>query len=122
MGVMSDSLLYFAYGSNLWPPRIRSRVPSARFVGCGWLKGFRLEFQKRGADGSAKADAHFTGRANHHVHGVLYQMLAGQRTRLDRYEGGYNLASVIVDQAQGERRAFTYVAAEPVICSLAPFD
>ena len=38
--------LYFAYGSNLHPPRLRARTPSARALGRADLEGYRLLFHK----------------------------------------------------------------------------
>ena len=37
-----DTYLYFAYGSNMNPERIRQRIPDARPVGRATLKGWRL--------------------------------------------------------------------------------
>lgn len=116
------TILYFAYGSNLWPPRMRARVPSAVSLGCHRLDGFRLRFGKRGADGSAKADIHFTGDTCHAVYGAVYLMLEAERPVLDRIEGGYNRASVLLGSKRDELRAFTYIAAEPVDEEYAPFD
>lgn len=119
---MTATLLYFAYGSNLWFPRMRQRVPSAHCLGRYQLSGFQLRFQKRGADGSAKADIHFTGEEDHRVHGVVYRIQISEQARLDQIEGGYNRASVLVVSADEEIRATTYVAAEPAPEPFAPFD
>ena len=41
---MQDTLLYFAYGSNLSTPRLRARVPSARKLESAVLTHHRLVF------------------------------------------------------------------------------
>lgn len=46
---------YFAYGSNMLTERLRARCPSAHPIGTGIAMGFRLNFSKRGEDGSGKA-------------------------------------------------------------------
>ncbi len=122
---MSEPLLsYFAYGSNLWEQRLQLRVPSARFAARASLPCFALRFHKRGRDGSAKADAFFTGRGTDTVHGVVYAMAARDLGTLDRIEGGYVRASVLLDSAAGGGVAFTYLAAEPRLDDprLLPFD
>ncbi len=48
--------LYFAYGSNMTSARLRARIPSARSVGAARIDGRRLVCNKRGRDGSGKAN------------------------------------------------------------------
>lgn len=115
-------LRYFAYGSNLWWPRLRGRVPSAERVSAACLYGFELQFRKIGGDGSAKADLRFTGQRSHVVHGVIYAIAAEDLPALDRIEGGYHRASVRLDHAGGTLWAFTYLASEPAAQPFAPFD
>jgi hypothetical protein len=50
------SVLYFAYGSNLKWTRMRQRIPSARREAIAFLDRYRLVCNKRGRDGSAKAN------------------------------------------------------------------
>jgi len=75
---------YFAYGSNLHPPRLRERTPSARVRGKALLRGYRLKLHKRGRDLSAKCDAARTGRREDLVRGVVYRIARGERRLLDR--------------------------------------
>lgn len=83
-------MLYFAYGSNLHILRIRARVPSAIPLTAARLPAHDLRFHKRGIDGSAKADACFTGNPGDAVHGVLFRVAAEEKLHLDRIEGvGY---------------------------------
>ena len=47
---------YFAYGSNLVMARLRARVPVFGLIGPARLPAMRLTFDKRGSDGSGKAN------------------------------------------------------------------
>lgn len=70
--------LYFAYGSNLWWPRMRQRCPGARAWGAATLDGYRL-VERLYADIGRQADSQ--------VHGVLYTVTAADLASLDRFEG-----------------------------------
>lgn len=116
------TLRYFAYGSNLWWPRLKARIPSAEWVAVAALPGFELQFRKIGVDGSAKADLRFTGQRSHAVHGVVYAIAVSELKILDRIEGGYHRASVCVDHPGGSLWAFAYLASQPAARPFAPFD
>lgn len=107
-------LLYFAYGSNMSSPRLLKRVGSARAIATAHLPGHVLRFRKRGRDGSAKCDACYTGLARDVVRGVIFEIAAGDKPRLDEQEGlgrGYGEKTVTVTDAQGRGyRAFAYYA------------
>jgi len=89
---------YFAYGSNMLDERLRHRCPSARCIATGSVAGWRLDFSKRGADGSGKATLG-AADACERTHGVLFHIELGGRAALDRAEGpGYRrLDDLIVD-------------------------
>ena len=70
--------LYFAYGSNLNPERIRYRIPEARAVGRAVLKGYKLT-ERLYAD----IDRSRGGR----VEGAVYCVSETELRRLDAYEG-----------------------------------
>lgn len=117
-------LKYFAYGSNLFAPRLKARVPSARFAGAARLADHRLVFHKRGVDGSGKATlAKSPGDA---VWGVVYVCGTGGIGGLRRAEGWpvqYRETEVEVAMAKWRRRVMTYVAAPSYIDpALRPFD
>lgn len=120
-----STLKYFAYGSNLHPVRLQKRVPESEFLCLASLAGYQLCFHKRSDDGSAKADAWFTGSANDVIYGALYQMPARQRPVLDRYEGvgnGYEVKLLEVVADEGLHDAFIYVAqASHVDANLKPY-
>ena len=110
----TDRFLYFAYGSNLHPGRLRLRTPSARVRTCAELPGFSLRFHKLGRDGSAKCDI---ARGRHdadRVHGVVYRLDPQHRAALDHAEGlgnGYEVKTVeLLTGDQAGISAFTYYA------------
>lgn len=96
---MSQTSLYFAYGSNLAATRMAERVRSARPAGIACLDGHRVVCNKLGADGSAKAnlEAHDGGR----VWGVLYELPEADFAILDRFEGGYERIRLQVTRGDG---------------------
>lgn len=81
------TLRYFAYGSNLHPERLRRRTPSAVLVTTSELPGWRLSFEKRGRDGSAKATITPADEPDLSVHGAVYEVAMAEKRRLDRIEG-----------------------------------
>lgn len=88
------TLLYFAYGSNLWPPRLRSRCPSARVRGRGFIAGWTPVYDKPGADGTAKLNIRRETRVE--THGAVYEIDEEERTALDLAEPGYTPFTVEV--------------------------
>lgn len=92
---MSDDVVrVFAYGSNLSTRRLHARTPSARAVCVASLGGYALRFHKRGADGSAKADAFRTGNTADRVWGVVWEIAADELPALSEVEAGYDLREV----------------------------
>lgn len=123
---MTDTVYYFAYGSNMSSARLGARLSTSRSVGIGALPAHRLEFHLLSrSDGSAKCDAFHTGRAEDVVHGVLFSFAAHELPVLDRYESrGVAYERVAVDILRpdgGHVQAYTYRAllAEP---GSLPFD
>lgn len=120
-----QTLLYFAYGSNLHPLRLRKRVPSTMELDVAELAGFALRFHKLSAhDGSGKCDAYRTGQTGDTVHGVVFQIAASDQSALDAFEGkGYGVQTVTVSGSQGPHEVFTYLAdPDSIDASLHPFD
>lgn len=79
------TFLYFAYGSNMLPARLRARCPSARIAGTGAAVGFDLAFSKASKDGSGKAT--LTAAADAVTPGVLFEIASAELQALDRAEG-----------------------------------
>jgi gamma-glutamylcyclotransferase (GGCT)/AIG2-like uncharacterized protein YtfP len=101
------SVLYFAYGSNLKESRMRERVSSARMEAVAFLEHHRLACNKRGRDGSAKAN--LVRAPGDRVWGVLYRLEKAHLAVLDRFESGYERVEVEVSTAAGgSHRASTY--------------
>jgi gamma-glutamylcyclotransferase len=99
-------LYYFAYGSNMCTGRLRARVSSARPVFIAQLLRHTLRFHKRSEkDRSAKADAEYTGRETDVVWGVIFEIDAVQKQRLDEVEGlgqGYEQKSISLKDCTGQ--------------------
>ncbi|WP_153555487.1 gamma-glutamylcyclotransferase family protein [Roseimaritima sediminicola] len=94
---------HFAYGSNLSTARLRARCPSAIPIAVGYIRGRALRFHKRGRDGTAKADAYFTGNPTDLLWGVVYRCDLAEKETLDRCESlgcGYDLVEVRVQANQ----------------------
>ena len=102
--------------------RIRRRVANARVLTTGYLAGRRLAFHKRGLDGSAKADAVHTGRADDVLWGVVYTLDTQGKRRLDEIELGYDTVEQTIVGCSGELPALFYVARSGSIdSSLKPY-
>ena len=102
---------YLAYGSNMLPRRIEDRLGRCPSLGAASVRGYSLEFHKRGRDGSGKCDAYFTGAPGETLHGVVYELTVAQRAALDEFEGvGYESCDLAVDTASGIIEVYTYVA------------
>lgn len=116
-------ILYFAYGSNMWPRRIELRLGACEVVGVVRLDQYALRFHKRGRDGSGKCDAFHTGNAADALHGVVYSLSHVQRNMLDEFEGpGYLSRNVTVRAESRLFTAYAYVAKpEHVDSDLQPF-
>lgn len=118
-------MLYFAYGSNMSKPRLLARLSGIEHVGRACLIAHQFRFHKCGKDGSAKADAFYTGRDGDQVHGVLYRLAKEDKARLDSIEDagiGYEAKSVsVLTPEGGVVEAFTYAALH-IDRSLFPFD
>lgn len=94
---MNESLLYFAYGSNMLKARIRQRVPSATVRGIAELPGYRLAWHKKSQDGSGKCD--IVAEPGASVFGAVYEIPGAEKAKLDSAEGlgaGYNEKTITV--------------------------
>ena len=112
--------LYFAYGSNLKSARMRARVSSSIFVARARVPTGRLSLDKRGNDGSGKANLTRTGGDG--VWGVIYRIDAEHWQHLDACEPGYDRVPVDLLTETGEAvTAHTYVS-RILTDSPIPFD
>lgn len=110
--------MYAAYGSNLHPVRLTTRIPAARLEGVARLAGWQFRFHKRGGDGSGKGNI---VEAEGDVYVAVYDIPDDGMATLDRIEGeGYRRERIEVAEF-GE--CFTYIAdASHVDDSLQPYD
>jgi len=112
--------LVFAYGSNMHPERMHARVPAAVSRGRARLDGHRMVFNKRGRDGSAKANLAPEPGAT--VWGVIWEIAAAELARLDRHEGGYERVHVHAETDDGTRWEVAVYVSERRTDDPRPFD
>jgi len=96
-----SSNLYFAYGSNLCAARLRELAPSARVRGAAHATDFALRIDKRGVDGTAKANLHRAPGGV--VWGAVYALEPTDWARLDARERDYS--RIEIEIVQGDQRA-----------------
>lgn len=121
-----EETLIFAYGSNMCLERLLARITNVSPYGRGFLPGWKLAFNKRGLDGSAKANVRSTGNVRDRTWGVVYQVTQSQKQVLDRYESlgiGYDRTRVDIHLESGTCQSWVYVARPQAIHEqLAPFS
>jgi len=110
----------FAYGSNMHPNRMLGRVSGAVSLGRARLRGYRLVLNKRGRDGSAKAN--LSADAEGLVWGVVWELSVASLATLDGHESGYERVALSVhcEGAGGEVEAEAYLSAR--LAAAIPFD
>jgi len=103
-------LYYFAYGSNMSVRRLQARTTTAR------LAAHRLQFRKRGHDGSAKCDIEHTCQSRDYVFGIVYSLAPGEKAILDQIEGlgrGYEIKHIrALSEEDKFIQAFAYYATD----------
>ena len=113
--------LYFAYGSNMSTARLHARIARAEPVGAARVEGYRTFCNKRGKDGSGKANLVATPTAE--AWGVLCRLTPADWEILDRFEWGYQRKTRQVLAREGEaHRAQLYLALQPEKREIPPFD
>lgn len=101
------TFVYFAYGSNMWLPQMRSRCPSAKPLGTAVLHGWSPTYDKPSRDGSAKLNIKPTGGGE--VRGVLYRIDGEERPALDAAEDRYDAIWMEATSSPGDTvEALTY--------------
>jgi len=120
--LVSVTLKYFAYGSNLHPGRLRRRAPSCQVLAPACLSGHRLAFNKRGADASGKANILRHAYSGAEVYGAIFLIDRVDKGALDRAEGGYRVEHHLVQSGAVRHQVFTYVARDEFLDeSLTPY-
>lgn len=102
---MSNTFLYFAYGSNLLARRIRLNNKTAVVKSIGYIKNFRLDFQ-RFSKRWRGASATIVETEGSIVWGVIWELDCSNLSTLDRQEGVqdniYHAMSVDVEIPDGK--------------------
>ncbi|MDZ7791587.1 MAG: gamma-glutamylcyclotransferase family protein [Xanthomonadales bacterium] len=118
--------LYLAYGSNLHPHRLEERVGRVELLGNIALSGWSLRFDKRGSDGSAKANLHAAVGQSCNAFAAVYRLDSRQVLILDGFEGcgwGYETFPMTVSIRGNAVDGFTYLAPSQWITpAMVPFD
>lgn len=83
----SMQVLYFAYGANVNPDRMRERCPAARVVGSGLLSGWCMKFNVPSPYYSDGLVANVYPHPEDRVQGVVYALNGEDRSNLDSVEG-----------------------------------
>jgi len=100
--MQGDTILYYAYGSNLLTERIRINNPSARKVAIAKLMNYRLDFTLYGKSWHGAA-ATVVEDSNCHVWGVVWQLDKKDIANLDRQEFGYDPITFTVETDAGQK-------------------
>ncbi|QDT43555.1 hypothetical protein Pan241w_36570 [Gimesia alba] len=124
---MSELKNYFAYGSNLHPARLESRIGGCVIAEVAFLESAALCFHKKGLDCSGKCDIVFGKTSATGVWGVVYQISSEQKIILDQHESlgaGYQILETrVITRQKQVLPVYTYQAMSDFIDpSLKPFD
>lgn len=118
--------IYLAYGSNLHPGRLQARVGPVQLLGTTSLIDWTLRFDKRGGDGSTKANLRPAPGTGFRAGVALYELDLEQLRLLDGFEGsgrGYETIAITVRIDDLDHEAFTYLAPSQWLSNaLLPFD
>lgn len=101
--------------------RLRARIPAAEPIGAARIEGYQLVCNKRGKDGSGKAN--LIAASNAGAWGVLFQLTQHDWATLDRFEWGYARSSCRVSCNRGVgHEAQLYLALAPADREIPPYD
>lgn len=110
----SETICYFAYGSNMSNNRlsVRGIKPTKSFG--GQIKGYELKINKQSSFNQTLGFANIEPNMNSSVEGVLHYITKGELKRLDKFEGApencYRM-EIMATNAYGARiKAITHVA------------
>lgn len=118
-------VLYFAYGSNLWRPRLDHRVGAVAPPRVAYVNDFALAWHKRSKDGSGKCN--IVAAPGSVVFGALYSLTISQVATLDLFEGvgkGYRRDDGLLVHCDGQSLVSSVYIADPsyVDDQLQPYD
>ena len=106
--------------------RLTKRTAAARVIATARLDGYRLCFNKRSVDGSAKCNLEYTASPIDTAHAVVYDLPEDEVRILDDIEGvgkGYFRQQLSVVVNNESITVFTYFASEShLVYDLPPYD
>lgn len=110
-----NSLLYFAYGSNMSERRLLRRLPGAQKIGIASCPNHQVIFHKIGfRDDSAKFGLIAAEHGSWPAHGVVFTISKKELATLDAIEGvgcGYTQTCLTLRLADGsDTEAISYIA------------
>lgn len=117
----------FCYGSNMSTKRITERCSSSRFITRAYVTGLKLALNKKGKDGSGKANL-VTACDKSIVWGVIFDISEDQKPLLDKAEGlgkGYDMFQLgAISDTGGKIQCQCYIAKDPKFLdnNLRPLD
>ncbi len=112
---MENNIWYFAYGSNLLREQKEKRTGTIGEARRARLDGYRITFNKRGDDGTGKAN--IMPDVAHMVWGVVYLCNPTALTEMDKHEGvrgGHYYREIVCVQCDSGEvlEAVTYIAGD----------
>src|SRR5258708_1816253 len=97
----NETVIYFAYGSNILTERLEERIGATEKIGNCRLPGHKLAFNKlstrKKGTKSGKCNVVSAETSAETVPGVLFRMTKTQFDELNRHEGGYIVKEFEVD-------------------------
>ncbi len=105
---------YFAYGSNMSTCQLKDRIGDFGEGEKVILMDYDLRFNKRGKDGSGKANILLSFKSV--IEGVVFDVFESQLDKLDKHEIGYHREKISLSFHDKKIKAITYIADIDKIC------
>ncbi|MFA7326308.1 MAG: gamma-glutamylcyclotransferase family protein [Candidatus Kapaibacterium sp.] len=110
-------MLYFAYGSNMNPDRLKERVGVYYGMEHGVLQGYKLTFNKK-SNIPGRGYATIEICDDSYVAGIIYKLSQKAIKILDMYEGfpaHYTKSYLSIETADGLKECVVYIANEDML-------
>ena len=106
-------ILYFAFGSNMYPKQMKKRIGTIPYAKRAHLPGYQFLFNKLGSDGTGKGN--IVKNDKNVVWGVIFRCNQEAMNKIDDFEGvkhnHYRRKNVdVFTDDEKEFQAITYVA------------
>lgn len=99
---------YFAYGSNMFPPRLLERIEKYHYGFRATAIRYEFTYNKKGADGTAKANIKHSEQ--NQIHGICFEIDKEDFNKLDDYEKGYDKQRITLRINGKSESAQTYIS------------